>query len=101
MRFFASHADGPTTWEVVEPALDFYYWRSSFLRNVPRHVENLSEYNSKKLATWIYGAKSISKVHKTKMKSHTKHNSARHLYSISANIKPADKTIEKEDLNPG
>jgi hypothetical protein len=65
------------------------------------HIDTLSEYNSKTLASWLYGAKIISKINKTKMQYHYKQNTARHLYSNSTNIIPLDKKIRKEDLDPG
>jgi hypothetical protein len=43
----------------------------------------------------------ILKVDKTKMQQFIKNNKTRHQYPISAATQPADKVIEKEDLDPG
>jgi hypothetical protein len=64
-------------------------------------IENLANYNSKMLETWIYGAKLVLKVNKTKRQQSIKYNKARHQYRIIAVTQPAEKTIEKEDLDPG
>jgi hypothetical protein len=64
-------------------------------------IEELSEFKSTMLETWLYSAKIIVKANKEKRKQSFNHQSSKQLYSTSVHTKSALKVMGKEDLDPG